>query len=198
MKKSFVLLFILVPFLIQAQEKRKNIAIHYGIGEGAIFMRKNMVGGPALESKTLNTIGFGYWHEIDKNLFIETGLNYIDHSYTITSSFYPGIPQTITTVNAPLLTIPIKLRYEFSKYFFANGGAFVGLALKKTDEFSSQQDFSGIGASIGLGASYSFAKNLSIYANPQFNAHRILASTKKSNYQLGDFSLLFGLAYQIK
>ncbi len=183
MKKLLPLVFILLPFFCQAQEK-SSIAASYGFGNGELgsFLK---TGSPySQKQKSLRIFGFNYWHQIGKKFYFETGMQLIRYEYVTTSST-PNFTPTNNTLN--IISVPFKLRFEAGKYLFFNGGLIAGLSKSKPNAVK------GLGAGIGAGLQVKVVKKISLYVNPQANIHGVLPAGSL----LAESNITFGASYQI-
>lgn len=172
MKYLFVFAIVFSGFLAQAQN-RQRIALSYGNGDAQFSNKKGYVGGPSLKDKSLNIFSINYQKEIHQDLFLEIGASYFDLKYAIIPNL-PNANSIATSAKLQLLTVPIKLRYELGKYFFVNAGPFVDINMGTTNKTQSQYDYSGIGASIGVGLQYDFSSSFGAFINPQANFHGLI------------------------
>lgn len=197
MKYLFTLLIISTCFLAQSQDKRTGISAFFVAGTGEItHLSKQPLGGGTTNGSALNSIGLNYFTETARNLFLETGIQYLKHNYTQTPTF-TGLSTPAPAPNTlHLISIPVKVRYEFAKLFFLNSGLYADIEVGNKQETYT---FSGIGAGIGAGVQYYFTNKIGIYANPQLGLRNLLSfSTQNEKASLLDASIAFGLAYHLK
>lgn len=196
MKKLTLLAFLLVTLFCKAQETRNVIAINYGTGNGSVGQLGKVDGGGHKEVQSLNTIGISYLERMSKNLYFETGLQYLVCKYTSWPGVAPPEFNFSTDHLVKLIGVPIKLRYEAGKYIFFNTGLYVDIDVSEKAIYSSQK-FSGLGASAGIGLQYYFKNKLGLYVNPMLDFRNLLTISSGSN-KLVSGNLVFGLAYRIK
>lgn len=192
MRYLYFLPLILFTFFCQAQNNKQFLAISYGIGDGQIGYKPGYVGGGAHEGKSLNIFGVNYLLETARNLFLETGIQYIDHQYIARSS-QPPFTQTFPG-ELKIINVPVKLRFEFAKIFFVNSGILADLYLK---ENQYDKRYIGMGAGLGIGLQLHFKKKILVYANPQLNLHQLI-NIPKNGKIFGEKNVAFGLAYRLK
>jgi hypothetical protein len=192
MKYLYLLPLILISFFCQAQNNRQFIAISYGIGDGQKGYYRSAPGIGAMEGKSLNIFGVNYCIETNKNLFLETGIQYVDHKYIARSS-QPPFTQTFPG-KFKFINIPVKLRFEFAKIFFLNGGVLGDLYLKENEY---EENYVGMGLGLGGGVQFHLKNKISVYVNPQVNFHQII-TIPRDNAALTEKNVTFGLAYRIK
>ncbi|MCY1528655.1 hypothetical protein D9M68_637690 [compost metagenome] len=155
-----------------------------------------MLGGGSINGKSLNNIGLNYFTETVKNLFLETGVQYFSHNFTHTPSFTGtySLPPISNTLH--IISVPVKVRYEFAKLFFLNGGLYADMEVGNTQK---SRNFSGIGAGIGAGMQYYFTNKVGIAVNPQLGLRNILSfSANSQKASLLDASVALGLVYRLK
>ena len=193
MKKFIFILATSITLVSHAQEKRKTFAVNYGFGNGSLFTFTQMDGGGSHEGgKSLTNFGVYYSYELQpKNLFLETGINYMVYKNS-TSSYLPPNPMT-WNYTKNWISLPVRLRYEIGKYIFVNGGLNLDIDVSK----KRSREMSGIGAGIGVGAQYYFKDKFGIYVNPQFDL-RNLATFSESSYRLSATTVAFGMAYRFR
>ena len=196
---KYTLLFILTLFSMVcfAQNKSKIFSISYGLGNGDItdYSTKKVGRMSSEEGKSLQVFGLNYFDEVSKNLFIETGLSLLKHNYTLTSwKMSPsGFTSSLSEQSVKSLVIPLKLRFEFGKYFFLNGGLMADISLDKIQD--DMRDISGIGFGLGLGLQYYHRNKIGIFVNPQINAHSLLGFGSSTG--ILERNVTLGLAYRI-
>jgi hypothetical protein len=192
MKKFIFILVLFITLTSHAQEKRKNVAISYGFGNGSVTYFARVDGGGSDDGKSLNIFAVNYWEEISKNLFIESGIQYINHKYISTSNYTTNIYKR--QVN--LISFPFKLRFEAGKLFFLNGGILTDVDINDSRD---EKDFSGIGANLGIGLQYYFKEKFAAYINPQLNVRSIISfSGERMPKHLVNSHIALGITYRFK
>ncbi|MES2417451.1 MAG: outer membrane beta-barrel protein [Bacteroidota bacterium] len=188
MKYLFTLFLLLFAFFCMAQKTANTFLLTYGSGKGDIAHYGKIDGNLTTEhQKSLNSFGINYHEGLNKHLFIETGLIYINYKYTTTFN-YPNLPQTETNNTLKLLNLPIKIRLEFAKLFFLNAGLLMDINLDQSDLAIE----SGVGATAGLGVQYYYKNRFGLTINPQANLHGLITGEG-----LIETNVTFGLAYRI-
>lgn len=197
MKYLFTLLIISTSFLAQSQDKRTGFSTFFVTGTGEITrFFKQPLGGGTTDGNSLNSIGLNYFTETARNFFLETGIQYLKYNYTQTPAFTGSHTPSPASNTLHLISIPVKVRYEFAKLFFLNGGLYTDMEVGNRQKTYT---FSGIGAGIGAGVQYYFTNKIGIYANPQLGLRNLLSfSTQNQKASLLDASISFGLAYRLK
>lgn len=196
MKYLFVLPLFLIAFSGLAQKGSHTFSTSYGTGKGEIKMLLGIAesDGGYYTGKSVNTIGLNYFGGITHHLFIETGLIWLQHQSTKTTYNIPTSPtmpitKTTTDISLNVITIPLKLRVEFAKYFFISGGIMRDFPLGKTAKNHIHPNAFGVG--IGGGVQYLHHNKFGIFIYPQVNIHELFESGIVEN------NVTFGLAYRI-
>jgi hypothetical protein len=196
MKNLYILPLILFSFLAKAQKYSHTFSTSYGTGNGKIKMVLGIAESDwgYYTGKSVNTVGLNYFGGINNHLFIETGLILLHHQFTKTTYHPRTTPtgadlKTTTDVSLNVITIPLKLRVEFAKYFFISGGIMRDFPLGKTAKSYIHPNAFGVG--IGGGVQYLHHNKFGIFIYPQANIHELFESG------IVETNVTFGLAYRI-
>ncbi len=127
-----------------------------GGGDNEIFRFQELTGSGSVTGTGVWTAGADLRRLIGDHFSIGTGLSY-SHQYYFTSPA-PGIDGSDTPGSFGLLTIPVMVRADFLKWFFADAGALLGVQTG----FSRVDNFSGLGATLGAGIQYRFKSDIFI------------------------------------
>ncbi len=180
MKTSIIIAFItaiLLPLavLAQAQDQRINkqmLGITFSsLGNNDVFRFQSLDGGGSVSGDGYFAIGLNYVTTLNHWLEAETGIEYIRHKIIIHPDFQPGIETRDTKTKISILSIPLTLRANFGKYFFANGGLLLDTDASLSSGIDNQ---SGIGAILGVGTRYDFDFGASLFLNPYIKAHALI------------------------
>lgn len=138
--------------------------------------------------------GINYLYPLSNVIEFETGIEYANHNFFISSTDplidADGIKTSISVIN-----IPLSLRVNFARYFFINGGLNVDINTTKSEYIDSQ---TGIGGIIGFGLKYDSQSGISVFVNPYFKAYSLIPFTEVENHQrLMESGLRFGLMYKL-
>ena len=114
-------LLMMIPCVILAQEKKDvkgTIGITFsGIGSNDVINATGgLIGGPGYDGDGFYSIGLSYVYPISTRFDIESGIEYAEHSITITPA--PGIDKAPYNSDLSLITIPITARLNILNYFF--------------------------------------------------------------------------------
>lgn len=196
MKYLFVLPFLLFSFSSLAQKGSHTFSASYGTGKGEIKMVLGISDsdGGNYKGKSVNTIGLNYFGGITNHLFIETGLIWLQHQSTKTTYNIPTtatmpMTKTLTDVSFHMVTIPLKLRVEFAKYFFVSGGIMRDFPVNSITKNTLHPNAFGIG--IGGGLQYLHHNKFGVFIYPQANIHEFF------DRGIMEANISFGLAYRI-
>lgn len=162
---------------------------------GQIFPGKTREGGASHDSKDFYAIGVSYFHQLDKHLALETGIEYEHQPISTTSNLPPDVPQVVTQHQFLLISIPVLARLTFLKYFFLQGGPFLDMEKSSANGLDSQ---TGLGLNLGLGVNYDFKYRWSIFVDPYLKFHSIVPFDA-GNYHdhLYEAAVRFGVAYRL-
>ena len=101
---------------------------------------------------------------------------------------------TVSHSKFALITIPAAIRLNFLKYFFLNGGLFLGIDMSNSSPIDRQN---GLGANLGLGLKYSF-RSISVFVNPYSKIHSLLPFTPAVHHQrLIESGFKFGVMFRM-
>ncbi|MCF6242219.1 MAG: porin family protein [Bacteroidales bacterium] len=187
--------FIFSQQLFSQQAKKKNqISISYSsFGNNELISFQNLDGAPSYNGDYYYSFGIHYLHSLNKWLFIESGIEYAKHRFTVAPNLPPNISASTYSFNLFLLEIPFTLRAEFLKYFFVNTGSFIDFDIRKNNTPESQ---TGTGTMFGAGAKYDFKSGFSIFAAPYVKVHSLLPFNKENNqFHLMESGFRFGISY---
>ncbi|RLD42823.1 MAG: hypothetical protein DRI86_10990 [Bacteroidetes bacterium] len=194
-----IIIAILISISSFAQEKGSEtpflkVGISYSsFGNNPIVYSPSLDGGAGYEGVDFYTIGFVVIKPFTKNLELETGLEYSEHTIKIIPNLPPENTKMPYNVEKTLWSIPIGIRYNFLNYFYLNGGAFLDFDSSLGYELENQQ---GIGAYIGLGAKYDFNFGLSLFLTPYYKAHSLIPfKTQGSQGHLMETGFKMGALY---
>ena len=127
-----------------------------GGGGNDIFRFQELVGAGSVTGTGVWTAGADLRRLLGDHFSIGTGLSY-SHQYYYTSPA-PGIGGTDTPGSFGLVTLPVMVRADFLKWFFADAGALVAVQTGS----SRVDDMSGVGATVGAGIQYRFKSDMFI------------------------------------
>ncbi|BDS11212.1 hypothetical protein [Aureispira anguillae] len=184
MKKAFLIIILLIPFILSAQElKKKNsinavtgIAIGSGVGQyyrGESELSMNL--GPSSNSNYPKTISFApnyrfgldYQRALIPRLFAKAGIRFSNWNLkTINDTNESAMLETWN------VEIPLAFQYhlgqkKWSPYIEGGINAIIGLAYH--DNMTSLS----LAAHIGLGLSYQASDRISVYGQLSSRAHFI-------------------------
>lgn len=174
-----VLTFLLAVIVLSAKAQQNRFGIEAGIGAGVILQEK-MLGGPSLSTGAGLTVGLQYDRALVGKLHLLTGLNWYHNTVTMRSESYPDLERTVKHTALNLLYIPVQVKYNFSRYFYINGGLSGDIDISKKKEINN---LSGIGAGLGIGTALNISPSLAVELNPYLNCHGIILFQKNNHPQ---------------
>ena len=133
MKRTVFLLILLssvVNLSGQTETDKNNIrGVHIALGKGNFGWRELMAGGGGYENKYYYTLGIDYSRKLFKRVDLCTGIEYTCNYMT---SLVYNSPQSNEYLK--LLTIPAQFKYHIGKLVYFNGGLFVNVLAKTSEE----------------------------------------------------------------
>jgi hypothetical protein len=156
--------------------QNNKFGLSAGIGSGAII-KKPLDGDATYKLNTGFSVGLQYERKIKESLYVQTGLNWYKNSVNVTPSFYPGNDISAKSYDISLLTLPIFVRVEVSKYIYLNGGLLTDFDISNNKYLANQ---SGIGAGIGIGTELLQSHKMSLRINPFLNFHSLILFEKET------------------
>mgnify|MGYP000353093974 FL=1 len=162
---------------------------------------EDVVGTGGYEGENFFSAGITYIHPLNNWLEIESGVEYSEFAVKVTPPFYPGMNNESTNTDVSLLNIPVTVRANFLKYFYANSGILVDIEMSNSDNIDDNSGLaidnqSGIGGMIGVGAKYDFDFGASIFVNPYFKMHSIIPKSQ-FDQRISESAIRFGITYQL-
>ncbi|MDV7392810.1 hypothetical protein RZS08_15685, partial [Arthrospira platensis SPKY1] len=137
-------------------------------------------GAASYNSDHFQTLGLNYLYPVNDWLEAEAGIEYSWHSIMIQPNLPPHIEVSSRKESFALVQLPITLRVNFWKYFFVNGGLFVGIDGTAISPVDSQ---TGIGALAGMAVKYDFDNGLSVFVNPYAKMHVLIPIQPEKYHQ---------------
>ena len=157
MKKKLLIFFLLLAQLCAAQDTwYGEIALFGGGGANDIFRVDELVGAGSVTGTGMWTTGVDLRRLFGDHFSLETGIGY-SHQYFYTSPA-AGIPGEDTPGNFGIITIPMTARFDFLRWFFADGGI-VGTLQTGSSQVGNM---TGLGATVGAGFQYNFKSDIFI------------------------------------
>jgi len=156
MKLRLVIFLILLPLVCTAQRTWwGEYAFHAGGGVNDIFRFSELDGAASLTGDGMWTAGADLRRLIGDHFSLETGLSY-SHQYYHTSPA-PGLEGDDRPGYFGLITLPLKARVDFLKWFFADAGAICSVHVGTSGVAS---DMTGLGVTAGAGFQYNFRSDI--------------------------------------
>lgn len=192
LKATSILVLLFISISCFSQETwYGEIAAYSGGGKNDLFRFNELYGAPSYTGKGYFTTGVSVRRFFRDWFSIEAGINFAEQYYTMHSA--PD-PETYTrSGNFGVLSIPVKTRFEFLKYLFAEAGIVPGLQTGNTGSF----DLSGLGLTAGLGAKYRFKSDIIITLRAYETQYSLLSFSHDSHpYTLSNSGVTVGVGYR--
>jgi hypothetical protein len=179
--------------LAQSTSAVKSIGMYFPVlANNQLSSREIDDTSPLYQGKGYYTVGLNFLYSTCSCSAYEIGLEYSNHSVTITP--------TVDQQNNPafgssimLLSVPASLRLTFLKYFFLTGGILLDIDISNHNSISNQ---SGLGAVAGLGIKYDFKSGTGFYVNPFYKSHSWISFSGEYNRQkLNGYGIRLGVLY---
>ncbi len=204
MKIPFLTIFTLLLFNLNflfAQEnstlaKSGKIGLTFAsFGENNVVRFTRLTGDAGYSSDYFYTFGIAYIHPINQWLEAEAGFEYAKHGIIIKPNLPPDMDDSPKKGSFALVNIPLALRANFLKYFFVNGGLFLGIDGSIDSPVHSQ---TGIGALLGIAVKYDFANGVSAFINPYAKMHSLIPFTlEKYPQRVSESGIRIGISYDL-
>lgn len=200
MKKLACFYLMLWMFIVaNAQtnfERHPKIGLVFGAGQPDVINFKRVLGGGGREGRGYFLTGISYINPVKKWLSLETGIEY--SRYKIRASSAPMPEMWYWDTEAALVAIPVNARFNFLKYFYAQGGLLLDIDVSGKSDIDKQ---TGIGATLGLGGQYNFRGGLSVFLNPYLRHHGLIAFNPPreifSNDMIVESGIKLGMLYSL-
>ncbi len=195
-----ILMFILVCSFLSIQTDslgQHKIGVTYSaIIDADVARFTELDGAATYDAEGKLAIGIVYLKGLNKWLDFQAGVEYTKYDI---SSMPMNIPPTMDIIpkiqSLSLFNIPVGLRANFLKFFFANAGSLLSFGGNAEGMIDSQ---TGIGAFIGIGIKYDFKLGISIFSNYYSKFHALIPFTSNKYQQhILDNGLQFGITYNI-
>jgi hypothetical protein len=197
MKKYSIIIIFLTIGSVFAQEKNKNFQTKQSINvyvspfNFVSFMKSGVLCDCGQDSKEHFVFGGFYKRKFDTHFSYEIGVEYTHH--LVEFNWYPDGTTHTATDNIDFVSIPAKINYEFSDYFFVQGGLLFDYQTNETEHYRNQ---SGLGFEFGLGLQYEFQK-FRIFAKPNYKRHALLSIYRTGNDRIVELGVQFGIGYNL-
>ena len=192
MKRSLIILMSLFSFTCFAQETwYGEIAYYNGGGVNDIYRFKELTGAPSFTGNGFFTAGLSVRRFINDWFSIEGGLNYSGNWYTKSSAPLPEVYTSKGYVN--MISAPVKVRFDFLKYLFADMGIVPGFQSGQNGSF----DISGVGATAGIGLKYRFKSDIIVTVRAFQTQYSIFSfSGDDYPYTMSNNGITAGIGYR--
>lgn len=192
MRRSLIILFSFISFTCFAQETwYGEIAYYNGGGINEIYRFKELIGAPSFAGNGFFTAGISARRFMNDWFSIEAGLNYSGNWYTKSSA---PLPETYKTRGyAGIVSAPLKVRFDFLKYLFADMGIVPGFQSGSNGSF----DLSGLGVTAGIGLKYRFKSDIIITVRAFQTQYSVVSfSGDDYPYTMSNAGVTAGIGYR--
>ena len=199
MKIITLLSFLCASFALQAQLLKEGTSIGVtfsGLGKSGHFI-PYALGDPGYDGKGYFSLGITYIRPLSDRFDLEIGAEYS----RIGNRFlpYPGSGENVPAAPdfyVSFIDVSAAVRFNFSNYFFFNGGALLSTDVRNT-RFNKTGSILGVGAMLGVGAKYDFRNvPIGLFFNP-YVKHRSIFTVFDKGYapRVLDAGFRFGVVY---
>ena len=141
------------------------------------------------------TLGASYARALSRRFDLETGLAFSRHKIRVQPNLPPDMDDTPYETSLHLFTLPVMIKMNLGRFFFANGGVLLDVDTGLSDPVDNQ---SGMGVMLGVGLGYVFHSGLSLYFNPYLKAHSLLPFVPDGyQHHLMETGIQLGMAYRL-
>lgn len=204
MKKAVTLILISLIYtasVAMAQEKEvkpengKAGITFSSFGSNNVFYFKQLTGAASYNSDRFYTLGVSYLYPLSGKFDLETGIEYSHHKIIIQPNLPPDMDDSPYGAEFSLINIPLSVRANLGRYFYLNGGLFLGINPTVSGPIDSQ---TGIGAQLGFGLKYDSKSGISVFANPYLKTHALVSfSAERYHQHLMETGFRFGILYKL-
>ncbi|MBB3186371.1 outer membrane beta-barrel protein [Microbacter margulisiae] len=192
MKLLLLFLFCILAYANSLAQSKSEVFLMYGYAGNDILMNEDVLGDMGYHGKAGNMYELSYIRFLNRNLAIETGVNYSENEVRMT--YFPTGVLHSENIRIKMISIPVWANFSFLKYWFINAGPLVDFEIKHSPS-QSTQDQSGIGLGIGVGAKYKLGR-ITFKINPFIQEHAVVPFLKKQfNEKLIENGVKIGIGY---
>ena len=145
----------------------------FSLGSGEpILLEETREGAPSISLKPNVNFGMTYLRRISDKVYLETGATFSRGNLTVTAAPNPDVSFGKAKYNLQMIDIPLFVRLNFSKHFFANAGLLADVDVSSKPYIARQ---SGIGSGLSLGGQISLSNNVTLWLTPYLQLHNLLS-----------------------
>lgn len=200
MKSKLILVihfFFVFAIAVHSQNIQSQLGISYSsFGANDMIYFQQLDGAGSYQSDYFYTLGIHYLQNFNTKWSIESGLEYSFHKIAVKPNVYPYMHDTAIVAHFSLISIPITLRLNLTKYFFVNGGLFLDMNTRIMRDIDTQ---TGMGGMLGLGFGYDLQCGISTFVNPYLKVHSLLPFFSDNHpLRLLETGFRFGIMYRLR
>lgn len=163
-----------------------------GGGANDIFRIHELDGAGSVTGKGFWSAGVDVRRLFGKKFSLETGASYSQHYYQTTPA--PGLGGEPAEGSLGLVTLPLRARYDFFRWFFGDAGIAISL---QPGSSSTIENMSGVGVTLGAGYQYRWANDVFVTLRAFTTQYRLLGFTAGSNpHTIWSGGLTLGVGYR--
>lgn len=164
-------------------------------GENDVFRFNELDGAASYNGDSFYSIGLTYIFPLNPWLEIETGIEYAKHDIVVKPNLPPDVDSSPKKESFALLNVPVTLRANFFKYFYVNGGMFVGM---DGTTHSPNDNQTGLGTLLGVALKYDFENGISAFVNPYTKIHALLPfQAEEYPQRIWENGVRIGISYDL-
>ena len=189
--KLMFIAFVLLSTRAYCQSKN-DLSLVFGTGSNGIVAIG--IGGPGYTGKGVTIYGLHYSRSLSKSFSVETGLEYSVNNvlWDYQDAYDPHFTPQKASIR--MVSVPVYLNLTFLKYLYTNAGLIADFETNH-HSYSITSNQSGIGLGLGIGGKYNFNR-MTVFVNPFFQLHSIVAFQNKGSGTLYDTGAKFGVGYR--
>jgi len=168
-----------------------EIAAYAGGGTNDVFRFNELEGAASYDGNDFFTGGVSVRRIIRDWFSMEAGINFSEQRYIRHSA--PMSDVLTSSGQFGMLSLPVKARFDFLKYLFADAGFVTGVQTGGSSSF----DLSGLGLTAGLGVKYRFKSDIIISMRVYETQFALVSFSGEDHpYTLSNTGVTVGVGYR--
>lgn len=192
--ETIIVAFTLVLVSVTCNGQRTwwgEYSLFAGGGGNDIFRFEEPIGSGSVNGTGMWIAGFDMRRLFGDHFSVESGFSY-SHQYFYTSPA-PGIPGEDRPGTFGMLTMPLKARADFLKWFFADAGVLFAIQPDISNDFN----MTGLGVTLGAGFQYNFPSDVFIRVRAYGSQYGLLRLIPEDHPQtLSNAGVTLGVGYR--